>query len=68
MDLCPRCSSSKVDVYKFQLPSELPVPLLMMISKGVRNEIERLLRRYSAIELSICMNCGYTEMKFNARS
>ncbi len=68
MATCPRCGFEGMDTYRFQLPSELPMPLLIAISKGVRSEIEKLLKRYSAIELNICMGCGYTEIRFNARS
>lgn len=65
---CPKCGYESIDIYRFQLPPELPIPLLITISKSVRGEVERLLKRYSAIELNICMRCGYTEIKFIARS
>lgn len=68
MSTCSRCNSRNVDVYRFQLPSELPAYLFMVMSKSVRGDIEKLLKRYSAVELIICVDCGYAEIRFVARS
>jgi len=68
MDVCPKCGSNNIDVYRFSLPFELPIPLLMAVSKSIRGELERLLKKYSTIELHICGGCGYTEVVFRMRS
>jgi len=67
LDTCPQCSLKNIDIYRFQLPFELPIPIAMAVSRGIRSDLERLFKNYSAIELHICKNCGYTEIRFIAR-
>ena len=61
---CPRCGSKSFDVYRFEFPQQMPMVLAIAVPKNIRSELVRLFENYRGVELHICMNCGYTEIRF----
>jgi|UniRef100_A0A7J2U597 predicted nucleic-acid-binding Zn-ribbon protein len=64
---CIRCGSEEHDVMRFSLPESLPMALAVAVPKNIRNEIAKLFEKYQHVELYICRNCGYSEIRFAKR-
>lgn len=64
---CRKCGSNSIDVFRFELPESLPMAIAVAIPKNIRKELARLLENYESVEIHVCRNCGYTELKFVKR-
>jgi predicted nucleic-acid-binding Zn-ribbon protein len=64
---CLRCGSEVYDVLRFLLPKEMPMALAIAVPRNVRSELAKLFENYQQVEVYICKNCGYTELRFVRR-
>jgi predicted nucleic-acid-binding Zn-ribbon protein len=64
---CLRCGSEVHDVLRFSLPKEMPMALAIAAPRNVRSELIKLFENYQQVEVYICKNCGYAELRFVRR-
>jgi len=64
---CIRCGSEVHEVLRFSLPEEMPMALAIAVPKNTRNELAKLFKNYHQVEVYICKNCGYSEVRFVKR-
>jgi predicted nucleic-acid-binding Zn-ribbon protein len=74
---CPKCGSEEYDLFEFMLPGPnkallISIPLITYDKGGLKpyilsdknkDMLAKLLNNYRKLEVYVCKECGYTELK-----